>query len=338
MKHRIYALVALIVLAAPAGPAAAQDFARGLEAAQRGDYDIALGEWRPLAERGDAYSQYNLGVMYDHGVGVPQDYAEAMKWYRLAAGQGNADARSNLGVMYAVGKGVPRDDAEAVKWYRLAAEQGNVNAQSNLGVVFYTGDGVPRDYTQALMWLDLAASTGHESAARNRDIVAKGMSAEEIAEAQRRARAWQEAYLHAPAAESPAEQSLAAQSSGPASPGPASPKPASPVRPAPQLAATPSASPSAAPAASRRAAASVRAWRIQLASLASEPGARKELERLRKTHADLIGSLGLVVRKASLPKGTYYRIQTGTLADRTAARALCGALKTRNQACLSISS
>ena len=45
-------------------------------------------------------AQYNLGVMYDNGDGVPQDYKEAVKWYRLAAEQGDASAQYNLGLMY----------------------------------------------------------------------------------------------------------------------------------------------------------------------------------------------------------------------------------------------
>ena len=67
-----------------------------------------------------------------------------MKWYRLAAEQGNASAQYNLGVRYANGEGVPQDDAEAVKWYRLAAEQGDASAQYNLGVRHANGEGVPQ--------------------------------------------------------------------------------------------------------------------------------------------------------------------------------------------------
>ena len=58
----------------------------------RGDYATALEEWLPLANGGDASAGYNLGVMYDHGQGVPQDYAEAVKWYRLAAERGGRSA------------------------------------------------------------------------------------------------------------------------------------------------------------------------------------------------------------------------------------------------------
>jgi len=47
---------------------------------------------RSLAEQGHAEAQYNLGVMYDYGEGVPEDDAEAMKWFRLAAEQGHQHA------------------------------------------------------------------------------------------------------------------------------------------------------------------------------------------------------------------------------------------------------
>jgi uncharacterized protein len=124
---------------------AAQDFDKGLAAAQSGDYQTALAEWLPLAEQGNAVAQFNLGVMYDDGEGVPQNDAEAVKWYKLAAEQGDADAQYNLGVMYDDGEGVPQNDAEAVKWYKLAADQGNAKAQSNLGVMYANGEGVPQN-------------------------------------------------------------------------------------------------------------------------------------------------------------------------------------------------
>ena len=62
----------------------------------------------------DANAQYNLGLKFAKGEGVPQDFAVAMSWYRKAADQGNASAQNSLGVMYAKGQGVPRDNAAAV--------------------------------------------------------------------------------------------------------------------------------------------------------------------------------------------------------------------------------
>jgi len=117
----------------------AGDLQDGLDAAVRGDYKTAYKLWLPLAEQGDAEAQYNLGVMYEHSLGVPQDYKEAFKWYRLAAEQGDADAQNNLGVMYNEGQGVPQDYKEAVKWWRLSAEQGDEQAQINLATMHDDG-------------------------------------------------------------------------------------------------------------------------------------------------------------------------------------------------------
>ncbi len=60
-------------------------FDEGFAAYQRGDYATALREWRPLAKQGVADAQHNLGLMYDYGQGVPQDYVQAHMWFNLAA-------------------------------------------------------------------------------------------------------------------------------------------------------------------------------------------------------------------------------------------------------------
>ena len=46
-----------------------------------------------------------------------------MRWYRLAADQGYASAQFNLGVMYGTGEGVPQDYVAAHMWFNLAAAQ-----------------------------------------------------------------------------------------------------------------------------------------------------------------------------------------------------------------------
>jgi TPR repeat protein len=76
----------------------------------------SLGELRAAAEKGEAKAQFNLGLMYDNGQGVPQDYNEAAKWYTKAAEQGFPAAEYNLAGMYEDGRGVPLDYKEAVKW------------------------------------------------------------------------------------------------------------------------------------------------------------------------------------------------------------------------------
>ena len=135
-------------------PPAWADFQAGLEAADRGDYHTAIKEFQLSAERGDVKAQYNLGVMYQLGLGVPQD------------------------------------DQEAVRWYRLAAEQGDASAQFKLGVMYDKGKGVLKDYVLAHMWMNLAAAKGMKEAVKGRDFLEKNMTTAQLAAAQRLAREW----------------------------------------------------------------------------------------------------------------------------------------------------
>jgi uncharacterized protein len=143
-------LVALVALL----PALA-DFQAGLDAFQKGDYTTAAKEWRPEAEEGDPGCQFNLGLLYLDGHGVPQSYAEA------------------------------------VNWFRRAAEQDYVPAQHNLGAMYGSGQGVKRDYVQAYKWLNICAAKGNAGCVTQRDLLAKKLKAGQIAEAQRLATEFQ---------------------------------------------------------------------------------------------------------------------------------------------------
>ena len=91
-KARFIATIFLcLLLATPAWAG----YDEGVEAFNRGDYPTALHEYRKAAEQGDAAAQYNLGLMYANGRGVPQDYVEAHKWLNLAATQGIKPAFEN---------------------------------------------------------------------------------------------------------------------------------------------------------------------------------------------------------------------------------------------------
>ncbi len=74
------------------------------------------------AQAGNAEAQFNLGLMYSTGIGVPENDVEAVKWYRRAAEQGHAESQFELGEMYYYGRDVPHSYVEAAKWYRRAAE------------------------------------------------------------------------------------------------------------------------------------------------------------------------------------------------------------------------
>ena len=115
---------------------------------------------------------------------APPDFAETKK----NADAGKAYAQYNLGLIYAQGEGVPKNDAEAVKWYRKAAEQGLAYAQYNLGNKYADGEGVPKDLVQAYVWWNIAGANGNEIAKNNLGIVEKQMTSEQKAEAMMRAR------------------------------------------------------------------------------------------------------------------------------------------------------
>ena len=61
-------------------------------------------------------------------------------------------------------------------------------------MMYENGLGVPQDYVEAHMWYNLAAAQlsgeDRDLAVKNRDVVAGRMTADQIAEAQRRAREW----------------------------------------------------------------------------------------------------------------------------------------------------
>ena len=119
MKKLLFTLLFLTF-----GTAWGGTFEDGLAAYDRKDYATAVKLWRPLAEQGNAFAQFNLCGMYHNGHGVTQDYKEAIKWCRLAAEQGHASAQANLGVMYKNGQGVLQDYARAHMWYNLASAAG----------------------------------------------------------------------------------------------------------------------------------------------------------------------------------------------------------------------
>jgi TPR repeat protein len=163
--------------------AQADQLGDALKAAQRGDFAVAATLWLPLARQGNVRAQYDMGVMYQRGEGVAQDYKEAAKWYALAAAQGDEDAQNNLGGLYDQGYGVPQDYKQAQKWYRLSAAAGDAGALNNIGVLYLKGHGVAQDNVRAYLWESLAAAHGNPQASKNIALFQRAMSPAQIAQA-----------------------------------------------------------------------------------------------------------------------------------------------------------
>jgi TPR repeat protein len=90
-KILLLPVLSILLFCAPAFA----DFAKGLDAAQLGDYATAMKEWKSLSEQGDSSAQFNLGLMYHNGQGVTQDYTRAHMWWNIAASQGDKDSVKN---------------------------------------------------------------------------------------------------------------------------------------------------------------------------------------------------------------------------------------------------
>jgi localization factor PodJL len=132
------------------------------------------------ARNGLAPAQFRLGSMYEKGLGVEKDLAEARRLYVAAADKGHAKAMHNLAVLYAGGVDGKPDYAAASQWFRHAAVHGIVDSQYNLAVLYARGLGVERNLAESYKWFALAAKAGDKDAARKRDDIATRLDAKQL--------------------------------------------------------------------------------------------------------------------------------------------------------------
>lgn len=132
----------------------------GNAALERKDYKKAHSLLLPLAEQGNAFAQFNIGVMYAQGLGLERNDQKAVNWYQRAAEQGEADAQTNLAHMLETGRGIEKDYKKAMQWYLKAAAKRNAMAQHNIGSLYFNGYGVSKDDKKAVEWYSKAAEQG----------------------------------------------------------------------------------------------------------------------------------------------------------------------------------
>ncbi|AZZ95875.1 tetratricopeptide repeat protein [Pseudoalteromonas sp. R3] len=166
MWHKLtYALVLTGLLAA--APAAKAGLEEGIAAANAGQFDVALKEFRYLADMGFAPGIYELAKMHEGGYGVPRNPRKAAELMQQAVKLGSADAMFSLAVMYDQGLGVKLDKQKAVDLFNAAARKNMPAAQFNLGVMHANGDGVTQDYNEAKFWYERAAANNYTLAMFN---------------------------------------------------------------------------------------------------------------------------------------------------------------------------
>jgi cell division septation protein DedD len=284
-------LVAFAMAALLSAPLSAQSVKAGIDAWQRADYPGAVAIWRPLAEKGDADAQFNLGQAYRLGRGVTINLAVAKTWFERAAQNGHLDAETTLGLLLFQNS----EQAEGLKWLKKAAEQNEPRALLVYGTALYNGDGVTQDRVLGYAFVSRAAAQGLVPAKQTLSELDQLMPAADR----------KKAMALAPAKEKPAP----------------SPKPAKSVRTA--QAKPPVSKPaSIAPAKSAPAAAATGAWRIQLGAF-SQRGAAESLYRRLASKPALAGR-----GPSYIAVGSMTRLQVGPFATKAAAAAACASLGT----------
>jgi cell division septation protein DedD len=350
-RHMIGALAIATALAA--APALA-DVKAGVDAWSAGRYEQAIKEWRPLADRGDADAQFNMGQAHRLGRGVPTDLKIAQSWFEKAGAQGHQEAQANAGLLLFQNG----NRAEALPWLRKAADRGDARAQYVLGTALFNGDIAGKDWPRAYALMSRAAAQGLQPAKTSLGQMEQFISADDKQKGTAIA-----AQLAKGAAISAVADTgsvvrdtrpvrIAGQGLKPASPPSAKLQPAKPVVvaggqpvPAPAKGDAPgdkskaaaaqtaklAAKPAAAPAPARPIATPGGRWRVQLGAYSNAGAARTTWNAVSKR----IGALG-GLQPSFEQAGAVTRLRVGPLGDRAAATRVCAAAKAAGQACFPV--
>ena len=298
MNRKYLVVAALLVWAA--APLSAQSVRAGIDAWQRADYSAAVTIWRPLAEKGDADAEFNLGQAYRLGRGVPTNLSAAKTWFERAATQGHLDAETTLGLLLFQNGEQP----DGLKWLKKAAAKDEPRALLVYGTALVNGDGVAQDPVLGYAYVSRAAAQGLGPAKTTLDQLDQLLPVTDRKRGIDIARGL--AKGKAPAAPAPAKSARAA-------PVEAAPKAAS----AATLATKPAANKLPAAASTHRPSG---AWRIQLGAFSQRSNAEGLYKKLSGKNA-LAGRGPFYVSA-----GAVIRLQVGPFESKSAAQSACDAL------------
>ena len=328
----------LAVLALVLGAqAVVADVKTGVDAWTRGEYEIAVKQWREPALKGDPDAQFNMGQAYKMGRGVKTDLVVALDWYKKAAARGHLQAADSYGhLLHYMGK-VP----ESLPYLQASADRGDPRGQYLLGTELFNGVHIEKDWLRAYALMTRASSAGMAPASRSLAQMDQFIPLEQRQQAtvlagemeQRigRARATQVAGFPintTPPAKTtkpvpvPSSKILPVATPGfPSDIPTAPPQPVkiAPIKPAPVKAAL------------VKVAAIGGAWRIQLGAFGEEANAQKLWNSLEAK----IGGLA-TLQPYLKAAGSVTRLQAGPFATRNAADAMCSKVKATGQACISV--
>jgi TPR repeat protein len=192
---RTFGLIGLLGLGGAILPATAQteasDVPKVSDAITKGDLPGAARRARELSDANDIEGQYNLALFYWHGVGIPQNFDEALRWATLAGVRGHAKAASARRVM---GKTLePVVVQKAMEWSRLRlikmAEGGDDDALVSMARSYAPDFGFANDI-EAYYWASLAFSAGKAEVRRQRDGLVSKIKQADLLKTQTKANDW----------------------------------------------------------------------------------------------------------------------------------------------------
>ncbi len=99
------------------------------------------------AELDNELAMFTLGIMYENGEGVEQNYETAKKYFNKIT---DFSLKNYIGDIYYYGLIVQKNYEKAIEWFEKSAELGNEHAMFTLGIMYETGDGVAKNYEKAV--------------------------------------------------------------------------------------------------------------------------------------------------------------------------------------------
>ena len=128
------------------------------------DGDKAFEYFKKAADSGCPASQYQLGLMYLSGKGVPKDTSTAFRYISLAHIGDNEKAATVLGIMLMDGIGTIQNPSRAFKVLSEEAKKGDTEAEFRIGLIYLGGEGAPQNEKKAYEYINAAATKGHGGA------------------------------------------------------------------------------------------------------------------------------------------------------------------------------
>ncbi|KAI8886494.1 HCP-like protein [Backusella circina FSU 941] len=143
--------------------AVADMFKEGEDAVDQNYYQSSIW-YLKCARQKNNVAQYNLGVLYDNGLGVRNDPLEASKWFTKSSDQGNSDAFHSLGLLRLKGRGLRKNLEEAVNYFRTAVKLKHFNAMFELGSIYIKDNRFAKEKDMGLLLYEYIAKNGHTNA------------------------------------------------------------------------------------------------------------------------------------------------------------------------------